>query len=156
VVGGNPEEFSQYLSGIGMGAAQIEQAQQALATARGFLPDDPIHLFVSEYRDDEGVRNYESLWIFTETAISEATPFSGEGSFDLIRRDTGLDHVEVGHVDFDFETPVDASRLVVGVTFKRTGSNLSATLRASGSNCGDLGQILRDYLLTTMFGGPRE
>ncbi len=150
MVGGNPEDFRDYLVGIGMGAAQIEQAQAALATVRAFLPEEPGHLFVSEYRDEEGSRNYEGLWILTETVISEATPFTGQGRFDFIRRDTGLDHVEVEHADFDFQAPVDASRLRVGVTFRRTGSGLSATLRASGSNCADLDQVLRDYLLKTL------
>jgi hypothetical protein len=134
-----------------MGAAQIEQAEGALATVLGFLPEQPSHLFVSEYRDDEGSRSYEGLWVFTESFVSESTPFAGEDSVDFIRRDTGIDYVEVDHADFDFEAPVDASRLRVEATFKRTGSNLSATLRASGSNCADLNRVLRDYLLPTMF-----
>ena len=151
MVSGKPEDFRGYLAGIGMGTAQIEQAETALATVRGFLPEEPEYLFVSEYRDDEGNRNYEGLWIFTAKFISEAAPFTGDRRFDLIRRDIGLDHVAVEDTEFDFDAPVDASRLRVVCTFGR--SLVNGTLRASGSNCADLNQVLRDYLLAMMFDG---
>lgn len=153
MVGSNPEDFRDYLVGIGMGAAQIEQAEIGLATVRGLLPEEPEYLFVSEYRDAEGNRNYESLWVFTARFISEGEPFASEGKFDIIRRDTGLDQVLIEHAEFDFQTPVDASRLRLDLSFKRFGARLSGTVRASGSNCGDLNQVLREYVLATLFEG---
>ncbi len=150
MVGGNPEDFREYLVGIGMGSAQIEQVEEALATVRGILPEEPQFMIVTEYRDGEGNRNYESLWVFTEHFISEVSPFAGQGKVDLIRRDTGLSYLAVEYTDFDFQAPVEASRLRIDATFNRFGSALSAELATSGSNCADLNQVLREYVLPTI------
>ena len=133
-----------------MGADLIARAEEVLATLGELLPETPEFLFVSEYRDEDGNREYEGLWVLTERYVSEAEQFVSRGDFDLVRRDIGLGRVFVERRDYDLGTPTDASRLTVTLNFNRNGAGLVATLKASGSNCADLSQILREYVVPTL------
>lgn len=128
-----------------MGAPLVERTETVLTTITSFLPETPKFIFVSDFRDEEGNRTYSSLWVLTETFISEAQQFVTEGKFDFIRNDCGLSHLLVDHDEFDFKVPRDNSRLSVMVSF--AVATISGTFRASGSNCADLQQIMTDYLL---------
>jgi hypothetical protein len=150
VVGADAEEFRKYLGGIGMGAPLIERAEDVLSTVRRFLPEEPEFLFVSDFRDGEGNRNYSSLWVFTESYVSESHQFISQSKFDFIRRDMGISHISIDHEDYDLTTAQDSSRLKLVIVFSRFGSDVGGELTASGSNCDELRQILTEYLLPTL------
>jgi hypothetical protein len=145
VVGANEDDVRQYLSAIGMGSPLVERTETVLRTVTSYLPEEPKYIFVSDYRDEEGNRNYESLWVLTETFMSEAKQFVTQGNFDIVRNDSGISRVVVDYDEFDFDAPREGSRLNVDVTFAAAG--VSGSFRASGSNCADLQQVLDGYLL---------
>lgn len=147
MVGAEPEAVRRYLAGIGLGEALIDRTEKTLASVRRLLPDDPSYIFVSEYRDEEGNRNPEDLWVLTPTVISEVAQFVTESSFDLVAAGSGLSRVVVEREAFEFGEPDQRSRLMVEISFGYSGLGLKGTLKASGSNCGDLQQILEEYFV---------
>lgn len=130
-----------------MGAPLIERAEHVLASIVRFLPEDPRYLFVSEYRDEDGNRSYESLWVMTANLMSEAEQFVTADSFDITRVSYGLDRVLVEKEAFDFEQAQESSRLKVDVRISKSGPGLVGEFKASGSNCLDLQQILNEYFV---------
>jgi hypothetical protein len=130
-----------------MGSPLIERAEHVLASIVRFLPEDPRYFFVSEYRDEDGNRSYESLWVMTASLMSEAEQFVTDDSFDITRVSFGLNRVLVEKEDFDFERAQESSRLKVDVKISNSGTGLIGEFKASGSNCLDLQQILNEYFV---------
>lgn len=130
-----------------MGTPLIERTEKILGYVRQLLPEEPRYIFVSEYRDDEGNRNYESLWVLSDNFISEAKQFVSQSEFDLTSLSGGLTRILISNHEFEFENASESSRLSVYVNLGNTGSAITGSFRASGTNCNDLNQVLTEYLL---------
>ena len=141
-----------------MGSPLIGRTEEILSLMLRFLPEETRYLFVSEYRDGEGNRSYESLWVLTDNIMAEAHQFVTERSFDFTPTSHGLRRMLVENEEFDFEEAQESSRLKVDVNVSNSGAGLVGVLRASGSNCTDLQQIVSEYLvpllLTAVEGEP--
>ena len=59
-------EMSQYLTTIGIRKHFYNKAKQVYAFYTKLVKDDVLDIFVSDYFDAEGTRQYESLWLFTK------------------------------------------------------------------------------------------
>lgn len=130
-----------------MGEALIERTETVIATVVKFLPDDLKYIFVSEYRDEEGNRAYESLWLLTESVMSEAHHFVTATSFDLCQTHHGVSRVLIEAEEFDFEQASERSRLNVNINFGSPGVPAVGEFKASGSNCSDLQEVIEEYLV---------
>lgn len=147
MVGAALEKVSEYLSGIGMGDALVERTRAVLGHMIDFLPEEPQYFFVSEYRDAEGSRSYESLWLLSENFMSEAQQFVVKDQFDVTRVDRGISRVFASNGDFDFGEASENSRLSVEIIVATLGSGITGSFKASGGNCQDLSEILKNYLM---------
>ena len=128
-----------------MGTPLLDRTKVVLARMIEFLPEEPQYFFVSEYRDAEGSRSYDSLWLLSENFMAESQQFVVTDQFDVTRVDRGLMRVFVSHEHFDLQDAMDSSRMSIDINFEGSAS-ITGTFRASGSNCGDLNVILRQYL----------
>jgi hypothetical protein len=143
------EQISQYLADLGMGEALIERGLSVVDDLESLVSDPIEHVFVSEYRDDEGNRHYESLWLFTQNYMSEAQNFLTDAiSFDLVPARLGIARIEVSRESFDLATASEQSRLSVNVSFSASSHpGIMGTFKASASNCEVLTEIVRKYLM---------
>ena len=155
MVGADLEQVSQYLAGIGMGTPLVDRTKVILERLIEFLPEEPRYFFVSEYRDADGNRNYDSLWLLSESYMAESQQFVVTDQFDVTRVDRGLMRVFISHEDFDFDEPADSSRMSVDVNIEGSGP-IMGTFKASGSNCSDLNVILRQYFLPLLSKNPAK
>lgn len=146
MVGADLEQVSGYLAGIGMGTPLVDRTKIVISRMVDLLPEEPQYLFVSEYRDAEGSRTYDSLWLLSNSFMAESQQFVVTDRFDITRVDQGLMRVFISHEDFDFKEAVDSSRMSVDINFEGSAS-ITGAFRASGSNCGDLNVVLSKYLL---------
>jgi len=136
-----------------MGTPLVDRTKVVLGRMIEFLPEGPQYFFVSEYRDAEGSRSYDSLWLLSENFMAESQQFVVTDQFDVTRVDRGLMRILVSHEDFDFKDAADSSRMSVDINIEGSGP-ITGTFRASGSNCSDLNVILRQYLLTLLSKSP--
>jgi hypothetical protein len=140
------EEIQQYLEELGLGAALTERAQVVISFYERIVGEAPLHVLVNDYRDDDGSRFYESLWLCFPNCMCEA--------FEWVTTDRGdftapaFSRIVVTRREFDFEDATQASRLTVEAKVGTTASGISATLKASGDNCLVLADIVRDYMMT--------
>ena len=148
------EQFEAYLKGLGLGEPLVERGLVVVENVERVLPGPITHIFVSEYRDGEGNRNAESLWLLTKEYMSESIGFPTEDRFDIVPVRSGIVRLEVNRDHFDFTTPTEQSRLMIDVNFSPSGSmSLSGSLKASGENCLALTEILQEYLLPLLNAG---
>jgi hypothetical protein len=142
------EQFEEYFTGLGMGAPLIERGLSVIESVERLLTEPIRYLFVSEYRDEGGNRNFESLWILTEGYMSESQGFLTGDRFDIVPVHQGLVRLETNREHFDFVTATDQSRLSINISFPPSGSTgLSGNFKASGENCTALVGVLQGYLL---------
>lgn len=145
-------QIEEYLTGLGMGRPLVDQALSAVEDAQKVLPGEVEGVFVTEYRDEEGNRHYENLWLFAPGYISELRNFLSGAStavgFDIVSVRPGLARIDVERENFDFETASEQSRLRIDLSFPPSKSvGIGGTLRATGDNCGALTEILRERLV---------
>ncbi len=118
----------------------------AICDLVGKLIDDEIaDIFVTDYVESDGRRNYEDLLLFTSGRIIEAQRFITEDT--LFINDINqcqLIGLELRRFAYDFEKASTESRLSGMAAF---GERMSIDLKASGVNCDFLTSLLKKYFL---------
>ncbi len=146
------KEFESYLSDVGMGGVLIERVRDIDTLVSSVLPEEVTHIFVGEYLDSEGTRQFENLYFLTPGYLVELRNFvSGdttEFEVDLIR--DSIINVMFVVKEYNFQQASDASRL----NFRYTTGPLGAELKASKGNCDHLFRIIRDCLLPNLRTAP--
>lgn len=141
-------DFSDYLEKtVGLTELFLERAQDAIKFYNTLYPDRIENIFVSEYIDGEGKRQYESLWIFTGNLAGEAKQFLTEDSFDSTPLKNRVVWWELKRTDFDGEKATDDSRMTIRVTFD---TDIEGILKASGENCMQLQKIFNQHLFQNL------
>ena len=107
------DEWTEYLKSVGFHDPLLQRADSVLSFYSDFAGMTINQIFVSEYRDGENVRIYESLWVFSEDIAGESRFVEKRVNFDLVRIRNNVSRWVVSKTAFGFDdTPTDASRRV--------------------------------------------
>lgn len=104
------------------------------------MPVEQVH--VTDRRDEEGNRIYESAWFFGDEFAMEAHYFVSKDDFDV----SVVDSIAIWRVDvqnYDFENATDDSRMSLTYNTAATSGSLTAT----GSNCDSLAEVLHRFII---------
>jgi hypothetical protein len=136
-------EWTTYFKSLGMSSVLVQRATQACEAFSTICPDDIQDLVVSEYINQDGIREFEDLFLFTPRHIVRVTRFAVQ---DILDADATLPlgNLLIERTDFDFKQANDKSRLHVRYA---TMAHFVADLKASGQNCMALTRILRERLV---------
>jgi hypothetical protein len=135
-------QWTTYFKSLGMSSVLIRRATQACEAFSRIWEDNIEALFVSDYINQDGVREFEDLFLFTPRHIVRVTRFAVQ---DVLDADAihPLGNLLIERTDFDFKHANDKSRLHVRYL---TIADFGADLKASGQNCMALTRILRERL----------
>ncbi len=136
-------EFVDYLNEIGITDLFQDKAKGIYSFYEKLYPDSIQDIYVSEYIDEEGKRQYENLWFFTSTTFMEAKQFLTEDNFDAAPYVKKFKHWTIEKKNYDFGDSTDISRMKLRVAF---ATGLGAELKASGKNCYYLKEIFLKYI----------
>ncbi len=140
--------FETYLVSLGMTRPLIGRVEQIYNFYNdNICPNQITDLFVSEYVNSDGVRDYETLTFFSALYVMEASQFVHEDSFDVTVLRNHVIYFVIRKQDYDYNIATDASRMSVFYTVR---PQLSAELKASRENCDRLRDIVRKYLAPNM------
>ena len=139
--------FVQYLKSIGIVELFYERTESILQFYESLYPNEIEDVFVSEYIDNEGKRQYEDLCFFSSQATMEAKRFLTDYDFDASPIRERVIYWRMRKTDFDFEKPTEKSRLDIefGLEHRITGR-----LKASKENCNHLYHVFKKYILPNM------
>jgi hypothetical protein len=140
------KEFIEYLETLGMKKPLLDRAQSIFEFYRSLGAGDIIDIFVSEYVNEEGVRTFESLWLFTAKASMEAKNFPSQDHFDYTPLPESTIYWELKKRDFQPPESNEKSRLTIDLVFRGSGAaSVTGTLKSSGTNCETLFAIFKKY-----------
>ena len=140
------DEFVKYLESIGLNGAPVEKAKSIYDFYSKYLSYDIEDIFVSEYVNADGSRNYESLWLFNNDYCFESKFFITENDFDSDKIKENVDCFNIKLKDYDIvqQDAKEASRMNLLITLK---TNRICDFKASKENCNKLSGIFLKYYL---------
>ncbi len=138
-------EWIDYLRTIGIKDLFLDRCKEIFNFYQQIYPDQIKDIFVSEYLDKEGNRQYESIWFFSETTVMEAKKFLEEDDFDSVPLNKQVKYWSVKKTEYNFIRATTKSRMVIKFSLL-SGSGCS--LKASRENCDSLKSIFIKYIIT--------
>ena len=136
------DEFVAYLLDIGLSQTLIGRISQLYDLYKALVPEPFDRIFVEDFIDESGGRQYPALWFFSKNYLYEIGSFVEKDSLLIIPIDGAIDELRLTPSNYDFITPQATSKLTVTFT---VSLGLTASLVASRKNCTYLIKLIRDY-----------
>ena len=135
--------WKRYLKDIGLGKDLRARVESIIGFYIGVVEIEPDFLFVSEYRNRNQPREYESIWLCSDQFLCEAKNFTEMLCCDYVPFDATIKRWAVRYQDFDWESATDESRMALEFDFD---NDVYGRLLASGRNCDKLAEFLNRYI----------
>jgi hypothetical protein len=123
------------------------RTEAVYGTARGLIDDEIVDIFVTDYFEPGGTRNYEDFFLFTPGKIVEVNQFMfvDRGKI-FVNHIAGINRptVNLSRNAYEFQNASPESRLNVEAIYS---DKIEARLKASGKNCDYLTSLLKKYFL---------
>jgi hypothetical protein len=142
-----PEKFVKYLSQFNFSAAFSTRIEIAYNFYRVICPEEITAVHISDYFREDGSRDFESLWFFTDSFAMEAHTFLSADDFDIVTMKDRIVHLQVKRQDYDSTKVTESARLFVSVAF---AVGFSGTFKAARENCNNLNTIMIDYFVRNL------
>lgn len=136
-------EWEEYLDAIGATGPIAHEVSKKLKAASLLAPEPAEAIFLTEYPTEEGERVFEHLWFFTAAYGLECKSFLLDDNCDLSVIQSNIAYIEISWDSYDFNVATAKSRFRVRF---QTVDGVEGDLRASGSNCPELLEVLEQRL----------
>ena len=137
------DEFVGYLKAIGLTDVLINRIGTVYEFYQGVCPEELVDIFVTDLVKQDGSREYENLWLFSQGYAMEAKSFVTKDNFDMTPQ-RKIVHWTIEKQDYDFRNATEKSRLYLVAD---AAENLHYLFKASKENCDYLREIFRKYIL---------
>lgn len=145
------QKFIDYLESIGIKSGiLLDRIESIHRFYVEMCPDSIDDIFVTEYIDSDGKREYENLWFFSDRYIMDAKGFAaGSDDFVIAPITDRVAHYRIKKLNYDFKEATEKSRLHL---MFRSNTAATANLKASKENCDALRDIILKYMMPNMKG----
>lgn len=137
-------EWAKYLDSIGIKDLFLKRVEEILVFYQTVYPDHIEDIFITEYLDADGNRQYESLWLFSETAVMEAKRFLKDDDFDFTPLKEQVEYWNIKKTEYDFQDASPKSRMTLLFVL---ATGISCILKASRENCDHLKSLFLKHIL---------
>ena len=144
-------EWAEYLESIGVKGLFFKRVEEVLDFYVKVHPAEILDMFVTEYLDKDGNRQYESLWLFSKTSIMEAKQFLKEDDFDLAAARKQVKYWTIKKEEYDFKEASPKSRMTLGFSL---ATGISGELKASRENCDHLKTLFFKHIIPNVIESP--
>ena len=136
------KEFIDYLESIDIKErVLLDRIESIYEFYLEMCPDEIKDIFVADYIDSEGRREYEELLFFSDRYIMDARGFAiGKDNFDIAPIKERVIYYEIRKQDYDFKRATEKSRLYLKI---RLDTGMSGEFKAAKENC----DVFRDIIL---------
>jgi len=141
------EEFKKYLESIGITEALSNRIETIYEFYREICPDEITNIFVTDYIKEDGTRENENLWFFSQKYAMEAKLFIEKDDFDISPIRNRIYYWIVQKQNYDFKKAGEKSRLYLKFSLD---TGVSGELKASKENCDYLRNIIREYIVANL------
>ncbi len=141
------EEFARYLDQLGMAQPFQNRIQEIVDFYEKYCSKGIADIFVSEYVDSDGKRQFENLWVFDDECFYEAKEFLTRDVYDLLRIKNRIEYWEMDKTEYDFEKASEKSRMSITV---QTSYPTGGYFKASQENCDALRDIFVKHFIPNL------
>ena len=141
------DEFLQYLKRISLTDVLINRIEKIISSYLLLCPEEIVDIFVSEFIKEDGMREYESLWLFSEKYTMEAKQFIIQDDFDITPLKKRVYYIGIKKQDYDFKEITDKSRLTIDFTLEEM---VQGDLKGSKENCEYLLKVFVKHILPNL------
>jgi hypothetical protein len=135
--------FLNYLQSIGLTKTSVERAETIYKFYKEVCPEEITDLFVTDYIKEDGSREYENLWFFSQVYCMEAKLFLIKDDFDISPIGKHIVYSKVEKQDYDYENATEKSRMNLEFAMDTT---IRGHMKASRENCNRLKHIISKYI----------
>ncbi len=145
------KEFMDYLESIGIkGGVLIDRIESIHEFYLKMCPDEIVDIFVTDYIDSDGKREYENLWFFSDRYVMEAKGFAaGKEDFEIAPIKGRVAYCGIKKQDYDFKEATEKSRLYLVI---KLDIIVDGDLKAAKENCDALRDIILKYVKPNLKG----
>lgn len=137
------KEFIGYLKSVGITETLYKKIETVYEFYRKICPDEITDIFITDYIKEDGSREYENLWFFSEKYCMEAKQFITKDDFDMTPIKKRVVYWTIRKQDYDFEKVTEKSRLYIRFD---TENRVIGELKASKENCHYLKDIILKHI----------
>ena len=141
------EEFIKYLESISITKALRKRIETIYEFCKGICSDEITDIFITDYIKQDGSRQYENLWFFSEKNCMEAKRFITIDNFDITPIKKRIDFWSLQKKKYDFKKATEKSRLLLRIKFD---SQMVGELKAAKENCDYLRKIVLKYVVPNL------
>ena len=145
-------EFVSYLKAIGMTDVLVKRIEEVYEFYQRVSPEEITAIFVTDFLKEDGNREYENLWFFSQGYVMEAKNFLTKDGFDMTPLLKSSFYWLVEKQDYNFLKATEKSRLLIRVNLS-AGLGMSGEFKASKENCDYLKDVFHKYLLPNLSAG---
>ena len=146
-------EWTTYLQSIGIQELFLKRAEEVSDFYQQIYPDQIEDIFVTEYFDNDGNRQYESLWFFSKTSAMEAKRFLTVDDFDSPPLKNQVEYWSIKKTEYNFLETSAKSRITLDFSLI---SGVTGTLKASRENCDHLKAIFLKHIMPNAIKCPAD
>ena len=145
------QEFIKYLDSIAITKPIQERIETIYTFFCEICGNEIKDIFVTDYVKQDGEREYQNLWFFSENNAMEAKNFIKQDDFDITPIKKNLNYLNIQKQDYDFKKSSEKSRLSLKSVFEGGGiSGITGDLKASKENCDYLRTIILKYFVRNL------
>ena len=141
------KEFIKYLESMGITKALRERIETIYECCKELCSNEITNIFITDYIKEDGLREYENLWFFSEKYCMEAKQFRTIDDFDIIPIKKRVTYWNIQKQDYNFKKATEKSRLFLRVNFE---FGMSGVFKAAKENCDYLKKIILKYVMKNM------
>ena len=137
-------EFVEYLKMIGITADEyLKRIETIIEIHSNICQEEIIDIFVDEYINEDGTRNYDDISFFSNEYDFGANQFLIEDNFIFNKRMKNVAIVKIKQKNYNFEKATENSRLNIEVRYE---GKMHGIFKASKENCDHLKHIYFKYI----------
>ncbi|GAI51330.1 unnamed protein product, partial [marine sediment metagenome] len=126
------EEFIKYLESIGITKALRERIETIYECCKELCSNEITGIFITDYIKQDGSREYENLWFFSDKNCMEAKQFITTDDFDITPIKKRINYWTIQKQNYDFKKATEKSRLFLRVKFD---AEMAGEFKAAKENC---------------------
>jgi hypothetical protein len=130
------EQFDDYIGTLPLTKVVKDKIEEMLILNSKIKKFEIKDIFVCELKNEEGARNYTSLWLFTDKQVVECKNFLATYDFDITPLYKNIEYCSMSPVNFDLEKPSDV--------------RISGDIIATENNCLSALKIYQKYIIPNL------
>ncbi len=138
------KEFIKYLVSIGIITKALrERIETIYECCKELCSNEITGIFITDYIKEDGSREYENLWFFSEKYCMEAKQFITTYNFDITPIKKRVNYCSIQKHKYDFKKATEKSRLFLRIGL---GFDITGEFKAAKENCDYLKEIILKYI----------